>query len=293
MIDVILSFFSNYLIETMGSILFCALFFRFFAYRSNKKDRIYYNTFTREIHRIIEQEKANRVSINNLEHYLSDFLGKISKKLPSRSLRSKKASSEQPQKMMSLKDYVDGEKGLISSIQSESSVFYSKTPPNFNELTYRVLSHDQNWTKLFGHIPIVGISRMIDILPGIFIILGVFGTFIGIAMALPEIAQINFNDLDSSSDTLMKFVLNVTYAMKTSIAGIFFSLILTILNTLFPIKEKRGHIFRSIENAFELLWYHIHQETEDNDVKNAIMQLNKNFERLFDKLEKIPLKKVS
>jgi hypothetical protein len=156
------------------------------------------------------------------------------------------------------------------------------------------MSHDQNWTKLFGHIPIVGISRMIDILPGIFIILGVFGTFIGIAMALPEIANINFNDLDSSSDTLMKFVLNVTYAMKTSIAGIFFSLLLTILNTLFPIKEKRTHIFRSVENAFELLWYHIHQESEENDLKASLKKLNNTMDSIMSYFKQDPdHKKVS
>ena len=55
------------------------------------------------------------------------------------------------------------------------------------------MTQDPNWVKVMKHFPVNGITRMIDILPGLFIILGVFGTFIGIAMALPEIANHAFD----------------------------------------------------------------------------------------------------
>jgi hypothetical protein len=176
---------------------------------------------------------------------------------------------------------MSGKQGLMLSIQSESSVFNCKTPPNFTELTHRIMGQDKRWTKLWSYIPIEGVSRMIDILPGLFVVLGVFGTFIGISMALPEIAKIDFNDLEASGVILNKFVLNTTYAMKTSIAGIFFSLVLTVLNTLFPIKDKRNWTFKKFESSLEMLWYHIHNDaTVEKEIKHVLPKLVTVLERI-------------
>jgi hypothetical protein len=148
------------------------------------------------------------------------------------------------------------------------------------------MEQDSSWTKTLKHLPIEEMSRMIDALPGIFVVLGVFGTFIGISMALPEIANIDFNDLDASAGTLMQFVLKTTYAMKTSIAGIFFSLILTVLNTLFPIKGVRYRIFKKVEAALQMLWFHIHQDQSDAaTLKEALPKLIAVLERIEDTLD--------
>lgn len=288
MINLVFNFFSEYLIEFMGVILFAGLFFRYFAYRASKSDSIYFNSFSRELKLFIDKEREENQSghMESIEMYLNDSMAVISKKLPNRSLRfgkkkEKPEENEDKKRVISLRDYVSGKQGLMASIMSESGVFINKTPPSFTELTTRVMNQDKNWTKLFGTVPIEGVSRMIDILPGIFIVLGVFGTFIGISMALPEIAKIDFNDLESSGAILNQFVLSVTYAMKTSIAGIFFSLILTFLNTLFPIKDMRSKIFKKVESSLQMLWYHIHRE------ERAERQLALIFPKLLETLDSI------
>ena len=134
------------------------------------------------------------------------------------------------------------------------------------------------------HFPVDGVTRMIDMLPGLFIVLGVFGTFIGISMALPEIAAINFDDLEASEQTINNFVLNVTYAMKTSIAGIFFSLILTVLNTIYPIKETRVRVFKKVESSLQMLWYHIQKDVNSEKDQKFV------FEKLISVLEKLDKK---
>lgn len=294
MIELVLSFFSNYLIEFMGGMLTLGLLFRFAAYRSSKSDNHYYSSFTRELELNVELDKEASAEVKNVDNYLADILGRVGKKLPERSVRfgnsAKSTDSEEKngKKILSLRDYVSGKQGLITNIQSENSVFHHQTPPNFTELTHRIMSQDPHWSKTMKHFPIDGVSRMIDILPGLFIVFGVFGTFIGISMALPEIAKIDFNDLDKSADTLMSFVLNVTFAMKTSIAGIFFSLILTVLNTMFPIKEMRLRVFKKVESALQTLWYHIQQETTQEqdqeklleNVVSVLEQIDKRLERL-------------
>ena len=281
-IDMILNFFSNYLIEVMGGMLIIALIARFQAYRVSKRDKVYFFTLTREILVTIEKEKEQKSKIDNVENYISDLMGKVGKKIPNRALRmDKRDQAEKKETLLSLQDYVGGKSGFLSNIQSEASVFHCQTPPNFTELTHRLLGQDDKWNKLLGPIPIEGVSRMIDILPGLFIVFGVFGTFVGISMALPEIANIDFNNLETSGSTLTKFVLNTTFAMKTSIAGIFFSVILTMLNTFSPIKDVRGRIFKQIETTMHALWYHVQQSrAHDNSAES-------NLERLVSVLEKM------
>ena len=288
MLELVLNFFSNYLIEFMSGCLALGLVFRYAAYKSSKNDNAYYSSFTRELELNVEKDKESGQSVGNIDNYLSETLGKVSKRLPQRSLRfggDKHEETESPnndgKKTLSLRDYVSGKQGLITNIQAESSVFHNQTPPNFTELTHRIMSQDPHWTKVMKHFPIDGVSRMIDMRPGIFIVLGVFGTFIGISMALPEIAQIDFNDLDKSADTLMRFVLSVTYAMKTSIAGIFFSLILTVLNTLSPITDTRKRVFKKLETSLQMLWYHIQQDVHADKSQEAV------FAKLLEVLEKL------
>lgn len=267
--EAVFSFFSNYLIEFMGGMLFLGLAFRWISYRESKKDDLYYSTFSREIEVNINVDKEKNVTWTNSHDYISDLLTRATSRLPSRSLRAGTQTpkkEEQGKKVISLKDFVSGKQGLISSIQAESSVFVNKTQPDFAELTERILQQDKRWTTIWSKIPIDGMSRIIDILPGLFIVFGVFGTFIGISMALPEIARIDFNNLEASGVILSRFVTSVTYAMKTSIAGIFFSVVLTLLNTLFPIKGRRFGIFKKVENALHQLWYHM-QDDAHNEVR--------------------------
>ncbi len=278
----ILNFFSNYLIEVMGAMLVIALVARFQAYRVSKRDKVYFFTLTREILVSIEKEKEQKSKIDNVENYISELMGKVGKKIPNRALRmDKRDQAEKKETLISLQDYVGGKSGFLSNIQSEASVFHCQTPPNFTELTHRLLGQDDKWNKLLGPIPIEGVSRMIDILPGLFIVFGVFGTFVGISMALPEIANIDFNNLETSGSTLTKFVLNTTFAMKTSIAGIFFSVILTMLNTFSPIKDVRGRIFKQIETTMHALWYHVQQSRGEQDSAESKL------ERLVTVLEKM------
>ena len=228
------------------------------------------------------------IEVTGQSSYLNNILIRVSKRLPNRSVRfsAKKKSSdnnnqvkyhsdENPEeRLVPLREYVAGKQGLISSIQTESSVFSSRATPNFLDLTARIISQDRQWSHLFGHIPIEGVSRMIDILPGLFIILGVFGTFLGISMALPEIARIDFNNLESSGEILSRFVVSVTFSMNTSIAGIAFSVLLTLLNTLFPIKSTRSKIFKKVENSMQLLWYHIQDSThKKQEIEDFIPEL--------------------
>jgi hypothetical protein len=114
---------------------------------------------------------------------------------------------------------------------------------------------------------------LIDILPGLFVVFGIFGTFIGISMALPEIAKIDFNNLDASGEILTQFVKSVTYAMQTSIAGIMFSLVTTFLNTIAPVTGMRKKTHKKIANCFENVWHAVHGDQDERTLQQTIPAL--------------------
>ncbi|MBL6988268.1 MAG: hypothetical protein ISR65_00735 [Bacteriovoracaceae bacterium] len=269
MIDLVFTICSSYLIEIMSVLLVVGLVFRFASYRSSKKVDAYFASFTTELEKIlsVDGNKNSEVDVEDVEGFMSDILEQVLDKLPTRHVRRgtskkmKKLSSVMgTNNIVTLRDYVKGDKSFLNSIKSEMGAFKSKFPPNYTNLTNRILERDEEWTKLMGVFPIGPISRLIDVLPTVFVVMGIFGTFIGISMALPAIAQMDFQNLDSAGGLLTKFVMSVTYAMKTSIAGILFSLIMTFLNTLAPVNGLRKKTFKMVSNCFELLWLSIHGE---------------------------------
>lgn len=278
MIEYLLEHFGIYLIEIMSFMLITALVFRWISYRHSKKDEVYFSHFTRELNATIEEDKAKGTKSQDMDLYLNNILGRVHQKLPERNLRKdlkhrgerKKRNGE-----ISLKEYLGSKHAMIASIQNESNVFSSNVPPDFSQLTERVMNEDEHWSKIFGFVPIDGISRTLDILPTLFIILGVFGTFIGISLALPQIARIDFSNLETSGQTLTDFVINVTFAMKTSIAGIFYSITLTLLNTIFPIDATREQTFEKVETSLQTLWYHLHTEQSKSAAEKELFEISK------------------
>lgn len=287
-LDLIFHFFSNYLIEFMTGLLVIGLFFRWAGHRQSKVEDAYFTSFTSEIEKILLIQKEQNTKVEEVEPYLNELLNQVKDKLPTRSVRNKaakkhdkKANQLGAQNVVSLRDYVKGDQSLFLGIKSESGTFKSKFPPNFNDLTDRILEHDENWNKVLKIFPIGPISRLIDILPGLFVVFGIFGTFIGISMALPKIAQIDFNNLDASSAILMEFVLSVTYAMKTSIAGILFSLLTTFINTIAPVSGLRKKTYKKVSNCFENIWHAIHGE------KSIEQEMHEVFPALLVEMRKI------
>jgi hypothetical protein len=292
MVEALLSFFGENLIEVMTSIMLVALTLRWVSYRHSKRDEGYFSNFTRELAATIDEDKVKSVEIKDVGFYLDDLLGRVNKRLPDRNLRKELSRDNRPSEQesastkkgeaISLKEYVGSKHGLIANIQNESAVFKTSVPPNFTQLTDRVMSQDENWSKLWGVIPIDGVTRILDVLPTLFIVLGVFGTFIGISMALPEIANIDFSNLEASGETLSTFVVNVTFAMKTSIAGIFFSIVLTLLNTIFPVDASRELTFEKVENVLQALWYHLQTDNSNRTVENELKTIRGIFQELWD-----------
>lgn len=290
MINLLLKLSGDYLIEFMGLTFAICLALRWVAYFSSKRNDAYFSTLAREITISIEKDKEEKTQIKDIDQYVGQFFSRISDKLPNRSLRFKKESFSEGKKVVSIQGYLSGRENFVNILKAESGVFQCQTPPNFTELTQRILGQDQHWSTMLKKLPIDGVSRLIDIMPGLFIVFGVFGTFVGISLALPEIARIDLANIDASAETLSSFVSKTAYAMETSLAGIIFSVLLTVMNALVPIKDVRFRILKKVETSLQTLWYHIHfSNTQENELNTILKELTVVMKSLkSDKVESFP-----
>lgn len=253
----------------MGVVLVLALGCRWLGWGASKRNNAYFSSFSNELQKImaLDAKLPSEQKLHDVEAYLGQLLEKVREKLPTRAVRHRQGRLAKlvglrmkAQNVVSMRDFVSGERSLYHSIRSEAGSFKSQFPPNFTDLTERILDRDDGWTKMLGLLPIGPISRMLDVLPGLFVVLGIFGTFIGICMALPEIAKIDFQNLEKSGEILTRFVLGVSFSMETSIAGIICSLVMTLLNTIAPVRGMRQQTFKMVENCFENLWLSLHDD---------------------------------
>lgn len=256
-----LLFFADNLIYIMGCGLVVALFFRYLAYRASQRDKIYFKTFARGVEKTLEAEASQNV--DDVDSWMTQLLVKVVSLIPDRSLRfgafngAQKEGSFRFQDKESLAEFAEGKKSILHGIKQHLDVFKSPYPPNFSELTYKILDQDKQWNSVVG-MPFDVLSRMLDVLPGLFVVGGILGTFIGVAHGLPKIAQIDLNKINESTPVLTQFVESVALSMQASIAGIVYMIMMTVLNTLFPIHASRIEVEKNLERCFEIIWHRIH-----------------------------------
>lgn len=285
----------EYLIPFMIAMLALALTLRLAIYRSSKRDQVYFGTFNKEIDKLIQSESQHQDQIRQDSAYIHQLIDKIEKGLPRRTTRfyskkrAKAAESEElaqkAQKVFSLRSYTSGNRSLINSLKVETRAFESSHPPNFTDLTTRVLGRDENWNKVFRVIPIDGAAAFIDMLPSLFIVFGILGTFVGIALALPVIGTIDVSASEQTTEVLNTFVNQVAFAMNSSITGIICSIINSWLNGLFPVLAVREKMRDSLESSLENFWYFLHGQGSEEETRTLYNKIIHLVGQLSDKLD--------
>lgn len=132
---------------------------------------------------------------------------------------------------------------------------WTEDTPKLHQITRSTFHQNPCFNRLMGIIPMGGVNDLVAILPGLFVIAGILGTFIGIAGGLQELGGMNIQDLENTRNTMDRFLQEISFAMKTSIAGIVFSLAAHIFNTLFSPDRIYVSMVDRFETSFDLLWY--------------------------------------
>lgn len=138
--------------------------------------------------------------------------------------------------------------------------------PKLMQMTRSSLQNNPAFNKLFGVVPSAPINEVLNILPGIFIVAGIFGTFLGIMKALPELGTMDLANSEKSKEVMDQFLLKISFAMSTSLVGIMLSIVMNFFNTLFSPDKKFVEIVERFENALDLLW----SRSNNNDLPEDI-----------------------
>lgn len=144
--------------------------------------------------------------------------------------------------------------------------------PKLLSTTKKAFARNPSFSKILGLFPSSRLNDVVNILPGVFIILGVFGTFVGIMKALPLLGTMDLNDIDAANATMDKFLLKISFSMSTSLVGIVLSVTMSFLNAaLAPEKVFIAAVDR-FEAALDCLWH----LSVDNHVPENITEFNEN-----------------
>ncbi|MFK7828002.1 MAG: hypothetical protein AB8G05_27885 [Oligoflexales bacterium] len=236
-------------------ILFCfALFIRVLIFFMVTRELWFTNEFYKRVHRFVE---ANRKS-KDLSFYI------IVKKILERTfyelyevraiMKRRKLDAITP-----LGDRIfliqHGSARVVSDTLTQvRHLKHEREHPKLLQISKTVFENNPSFKKLFGIIPTATLNDFLGILPGIFIIGGIFGTFLGIMKALPELGGMDLSDVEGSKTIMDDFLLKISFSMTTSIVGIMLSVALNIFNTFTSPDKIFINIINRFENSLDILW---------------------------------------
>lgn len=132
---------------------------------------------------------------------------------------------------------------------------WTNETPKLMHITRSTLQHNPCFNRVFGLVPIEGLNDLVGILPGMFVIGGILGTFIGISGGLHDLGGMNLQDLENTKNIMDRFLQEIAFAMKTSIIGIVFSIMMHLVNVVFSPERVFVSMIDRMETSLDLLWY--------------------------------------
>lgn len=241
----------------MGAVFLVGLFFRAVIYFTVRRHESFAREFEKRVNRFIEAEvpgKADNVSFYSLTKKLLERTYYEVFEIRDRMKRRR------PDNVMATSDRVflvrQGCAWLVKDILKQVKFLrWTDDNPKLLNITKATLQHNPCFNKVFGVIPMVGMNDLISILPGLFVVAGILGTFIGIAGGLQELGTMNLQDLENTKNIMDRFLHEISFAMKTSIAGIIFSLLAHVANVILSPERAYVSMIDRFESSLDLLWY--------------------------------------
>lgn len=131
---------------------------------------------------------------------------------------------------------------------------YDQGKPDTANTSVAVFEKNPQFNAVFGYLPVGTFNEMLNLLPGIFIVCGIFGTFLGIMAALPELGAMDLADIDKTKTVMDTFLVKMSYSMITSILGILLNITLTFMNAFMNPNKIFVDTVERYNNALDKLW---------------------------------------
>lgn len=148
----------------------------------------------------------------------------------------------------------DGAKSVIKDTLNQTKYHDRERVPDFKGIAKYVFMSNPYFTRLWGVVPVGTTNSVLSILPGLFIIGGIFGTFLGISRGLPALKTIDPGNVAAAQATLGNFLESMTFAMNSSVVGIFLSVCFTVLNSFLSLNSVYVRLVDKFTHSLELIW---------------------------------------
>lgn len=291
----------------MGGVFILGAFLRVMIWYTVKRHEWFSREFEKRVSLFMETEKPN--DKKNVSFYV------LSKKMLERTYYEifemrDRMLRRRTDKIMRWSDRIflvkQGCSWLVKDILKQLKFLkWTDETPKLLHITKATFHHNPCFNRVFGVFPISGLNDVVTILPGLFVVAGILGTFMGIAKGLPELGGMNLQDMDNTKNVMDRFLFEISYAMSSSISGITFSLLLNFINVIFSPDRVFVSMIDRFESSMDLLWYRSDHNQfpsnekpfdENRDPEEALAEESLNIEiakgqrgREFDEIKKIKL----
>lgn len=132
--------------------------------------------------------------------------------------------------------------------------YQKQSHPKIFEISKSTFQRNPCFNKVFGIIPTSVVSDFLNLLPGLFIVMGILGTFLGISQALPDLGAMDLADMEGTKLVMDQFLLKISFSMGTSIMGIVLSFVMSLVNTFMSPNKAFINAVERMENALYMIW---------------------------------------
>lgn len=126
--------------------------------------------------------------------------------------------------------------------------------PEMMDISRGVFESNPGFNKILGIFPAGLTNDFVNLLPGLFVIGGIFGTFLGIAKGIPELGGMDMSHIEESKKILDAFLNTIALAMIKSIVGIGLSVVMTVINTLLSPDSLYYQVINRYSDSLNRLW---------------------------------------
>lgn len=255
------------LIPLMIAGLVLGVLFRYLIYKTVRRHEWFAQEFEKRVNNFIEDEDPSErksVSFYSLSKRLLEKTFYEVFELRDRLHRRKKDRVE------SLADRVflvrAGSAWFVRDLLKQIKfVKWNSDQPKLLNITKTTFQQNPYYNRVLGIFSIGLVNDILAVLPGLFVIGGIFGTFMGIVNGLPKLGGMNLSNVEMSKQIMDGFLFEVAFAMNSSILGIFCSVVMTIMNTVYSAERYFTQTIDRVEAALDLLWY----RSDHNDFRKS------------------------
>ncbi len=254
MVDSLVVFATDLLMPAMGVVFIGAICARFLVYYTVKREEWFCKEFSKRVKKFMDarDEKAEQSFYLVTKRLLEITYYEI---FEVRAILKRR----NPDAIMTMADRVflvqqGAARIVIDTLRQVKYLKYGQERPKLLEISNNVYKNNPCFNRVFGLFPVSVLNDILNVIPGLFIVGGIFGTFLGIMKALPELGGMNLSDIEGAKLIMDNFLLKISFSMSTSIVGIVLSVTCTLLNTFLGCEKIFMETVELYENEMDILW---------------------------------------